>query len=143
MRAAYDESGVEWDGTLTAVRQQGSAWDLDGSYCRWEPAGGGWVIARGLTPAHFGGGTLDYSEADDPLRSPGYGPVSGHPDFADDVIVANAAFGRLGFWLQGSDEALGLEVHLPVGESDDDRASPERMLSDLANSFLNEMGWTP
>jgi hypothetical protein len=73
VRAAYDESGVEWDGTLTAVRQQGSAWDLGGSYCRWEPAGGGWVIARGLTQPTSGAGhsTTPKSTIRSALPAPG------------------------------------------------------------------------
>jgi len=32
---------------------------------------------------------------------------------------------------------------LPDGVSDDDWAQQEKMLSELVNSFLNQMGWTP
>jgi hypothetical protein len=144
VKKAYDKSGVEWAGSAVAVPHQGSAWDVPGVYCRWEPTGGGWVIARGLKPSSFGSGAVEFSEVGDEVLFPlGPGPVSGHPDFADNIIIANAAFGRLGFWLQDSDEALGLEAYLPDGVSDDDWAEQEKMLSVVANSFLKEMGWTP
>ena len=141
--AAYEKSGVEWDGTAVAVPPRESAWDLSGDYCQWEPTGGGYVIARGLASASFG-------------RGSGIA-VSGYPEFDDNIIVGNAGFARYGFWVEGSDEVLGIEVSLPVGQpppprlslpgsdttaSDEYWAPQETMLFSVANSFLDTMGWT-
>lgn len=139
---AYEKLGVEWDGTAVAVPAQGSLWDLSGDYCRWDLTGGGYVIARGLTPASFGTGVTDYSEAEDGDYYSLSGPVSGHPEFDDNIIVGNAAFGRLGFWLEGSDDVLGIEMSLIDGVSHNDWGQTTILFS-VADSFLNKMGWTP
>jgi hypothetical protein len=149
VRSAYALSGFAWDGSVVAAAPEGSAWDLPGrDYCRWEPAGGGYVIARGLTPAQFGG-LVEYSEIAD-RSGVLLDAVSGHPDIADGVIAASAAFGRYGFWLQGSDEVLGLEVVLmdsltsPENGADGiDWLQQEKMLFHVANSFLRWMNWVP
>lgn len=140
---AYEKSGVEWDGTAVAVSPGGSTWDLSGDYCRWEPTGGGYVIARGVPSVHYGRAVTEFSEAGERVYRSLDGPVSGHPDLDDGVIVGNAAFGRYGFWMQGSDDALGIEMSLPDGVSDGDWAQQETMLFSAANSFLHKMGWTP
>ena len=130
VREAYAQSGVDWNRGVAAAEPDGSAWDLPGrDYCRWVPTGGGYVIARGLDPSFFN-------------------HESGHPDLADGVIAADAAFGRYGFWLEGTDEVLGLEAVLeqvaedPLEPDGIDWAQQQRMLFHIANSFLTEMGWT-
>ena len=136
---AYSRSGIEWDGSVAAAEPFGSAWDLPGShYCRWEPTGGGYVIARSLAASQFGP-VFDYSVWDQGTVLPA---VSGHPGVADGIIAASAAFGRYGFWLEGSDEALGLEVVLEGGDATS-WGQQEEMLFLIANGFLAEMGWTP
>ena len=133
---AYSGSGIEWDGSVSAVEPVGSAWDLPGTdYCRWETIEGGHVIARGLAPSDFGP-VSDYSEWDQESMMPA---VSGHPEVPEGIIAANAAFGRYGFWVERSDEALGLEV---VFDGVDDWEQEEMMLFAIADSFLAEMGWT-
>jgi hypothetical protein len=135
---AYSRSGIEWDGSVSAVDPVGSAWaPPGGDYCRWEPTGGGHVIARGLTPSDFGP-VSDYSEWDQESLMPA---VSGHPGVPEGTIAANAAFGRYGFWLEGSDEVLGLEVSLEGGDVTD-WEQQEMMLFLIADGFLTEMGWT-
>ena len=67
--------------------------------------------------------------------------VSGHPGVPEGTIAANAAFGRYGFWLEGSDEVLGLEVSLEGGDVTD-WEQQEMMLFLIADGFLTEMGWT-
>lgn len=142
---AYEKSGVEWDGTAVTVPSQGSVWDMSGYYCQWEPTGGGYVIARGLASSSFGGEATEFPGTEGGDYDSLSGPVFGHPDFGDNIIVGNAAFGRYGFWLSGSDDALGIEMYLPMGVSDIDIdwAQQETMLFSLANRFLNKMGWTP
>lgn len=136
---AYSRSGIEWERTVSAVDPVGSAWDLPGSdYCRWEPTGGGHVIARGLTTSDFGP-VIDYSEWDQQSVLP---TVSGHPGVPDGTIAASAAFGRYGFWLEGSNEVLGLEVVLEGGIPPNSEQQ-EEMLFVVANGFLTELGWTP
>ena len=151
VREAYAQSGVEWNGGVAAAEPDGSAWDLPGrDYCRWVPTGGGYVIARGLDPSMFFDPVEEFSEIADEVGSLGFAgfAVSGHPDLADGVIAANAAFGRYGFWLEGTDEVLGLEAVLeqvaedPLEPDGIDWAQQQRMLFHIANSFLTEMGWT-
>lgn len=140
VREAYALSGIDWEGDVAAAEPSGSAWDLPGGdYCTWIPTGGGHVIARGLTPSQFSPPN-DYSEAD--YDAVTHGSVSGHPDFPDGIIAAGAAFGRYGFWLEDSDEVLGLEVLLDESDSGD-WSQQEKMLFHIANSFLAEMGWAP
>jgi len=134
---------VGWSGTVVGAAPTGSAWDLPGDdYCRWEPTGGGYIIARGLTPAQFGQLPREFSQA---ALSNGIllDTVRGHPDVPDDVIAAHAAFGRYGFWLEGSEEVLGLEVLLADPADDVDWPEQEKMLFRVANSFLRDMNWVP
>jgi hypothetical protein len=146
VRGAYAQAGVDWNGSVVAAVPEGSAWYLPSrDYCRWETTGGGYIIARGLNPSQFED-PIEYSAIAHEYGI-GFGAVSGHPDLAEGVIAANAAFGRLGFWLQGSDEVLGLEVVLGGdGAAYDIEVGPaqsQRMLFHLANSFLREMNWVP
>ena len=138
VRDAYAQSGIEWDGSVVAAEPGASAWDLpDSDYCQWEPSDGGHVIARGFPPSQFLGGIIEFPTLNETTP---IGNYSEHPSVADYVIVGNAAFGRFGFWLEDSDEKLGLEVAFREGTTDEDW---ENMLFDVANSFLSEMGWIP
>jgi hypothetical protein len=131
---AFAESDMEWDARAVAVEPHGSTWDLPNDYCRWDLTGSGYVIARGLTPSAFSP-VLSWSEA-----------------FGDGIIAGGAAYGRHGFWLEGSDEALGLEVAFPEGSGlsggsglppGSGRLSSSEDLFVVANGFLEEMRWAP
>ena len=142
VRAGYSLVGVEWDGDAVAVAPAGSAWDLPGDYCRWDLTGGGYLIARGLDPSQFGRPIL-YSQMDEDDSLLSAGAVLGYPHAPAGFISANAAFGRYGFWLPGTDEALGLEMSLGGGWSDAGLgwARYERMLFYVASDLLAEIGW--
>lgn len=141
VREAYAAVGIDWDGTVQAVAPSGSAWDLPGQeYCRWDPTGGDYVIARHLASSQFD--LPDAFSELDPGEGIAFRTVYGHPDLDEDVIAGGAAFGRYGFWMQGSDDVLGLEAVLRNGADTIDWAEQEKMLVHIAGDFLDRMGWT-
>lgn len=70
------------------------------------------------------------------VMDPGAGPISGHPDLSDGVLVENSAFGRFIFLTPHGERQLSVYIS-SVGESEVD----ETVLMVTADTILKELGW--
>ncbi len=142
-RDAYEAVGVEWDGNAVLTEQH---WVEDGIEfeCQWRLSalsGSGfeglvlaetWPVSAQATNELVG--YEDLTTTYIPIGT----TVSGHPEFADDVLISNNAFGRYGFWVPTSDDQLVISVNIAV---DDDALDWEVPLFIIANGFLEGMNW--
>ncbi len=85
---------------------------------------------------------IAYEDLTDPFI-PMTGTVTDHPDFDDEVMIGNHAFGRYGFWTSASDVQLGLWVNLGRDIDLDEDQRWEIPLFVVANGFLKDLAWTP
>lgn len=143
-RQAYGAVGVDWAGDATLAREH---WvDSDIEYeCEWRlsgdgPSGSIYVYTEPVSSLI--GDLIAFEDLTDPFI-PISGIVTDHPDFDDDVLIENHAFGRYGFWTPASDVQLVLSVDLGRGGELDDGHRWEVPLFVVANGFLEAMEWIP
>ena len=70
--------------------------------------------------------------------------VSGHPALGDGVVVQNQGWGLSAFWVPPADDYLGMYVQgVPTdGLVDQTEVQAQARLFDLADAFLQELGWS-
>jgi hypothetical protein len=140
-RDAYEAVGEEWNGTATLTREHWFEDPIEYE-CEWSLSGSDGLIYVYTEPASRSGGqTIAYAELSE-SHIPMSGTVVEHPEFDDDVMIQNHAFGRYGFWVPESEGQMVLSVSLGRDVELEDYGW-EVPLFVVANRFLDEMNWTP
>ena len=144
-RKAYESVGVEWDGNAVLTNQH---WVEEGAEyeCQWSLTaldGSGFEgvihVETWPVPSPDESPLVPYDDLT-PTYFPAGVTVSGHPAFADDVLIMNEAFGRFAVWIPTSDDQLVVAVNLGIEDESLDWESPTFV---VANGFLEKMNWTP
>lgn len=140
-RDAYEAVGADWAGTAELI---GEHWVEDGTEyeCGWGLSGSEGLILVYAEPVPQASDEEVVAYGDQNVTNiPIIGIVSEHPEFEDDVLISNHAFGRYGFWVPSSDAQLVLSVNLE-GDLELEDEHWEVPLFVVANGFLEEMNWT-
>lgn len=140
-RDAYEAVGANWEGSAELI---GEHW-VEGSIeyeCGWGLSGSEGLILAYTWPAPEASDeeVIVYADLTEPYI-PMSGTVSEHPEFDDDVLITNHAFGRYGFWVPTTDDQLVLFVNLE-GDLELEDEQWEVPLFVVANGFLEDMNWT-
>ena len=143
-REAYEAVGVEWDGEAVLTNQR---WVEEGAEyeCQWSLStlsGKGFEgvvhVETWPVPPPEETQFVAYEDMTTTFIRIGH-TIVGHPEFADDVLVTNNAFGRYGIWVPTSDDQLVIAVNLGIEDESLDWEVPTFV---IANGFLEKMNWT-
>lgn len=142
-RQAYEAVGVDWNGSATLTKEDWFEDPIEYE-CEWSLSGSGFEGGLIYVYTHPVSRSTEAVTAYADLSVP-YIPLDGtvaeHPEFDEEVMIGNHAFGRYAFWVPTSDQQLVLSVALGA-DIELEGYRFEVPLFVVANGFLEAMHWT-